>query len=545
VAIVVLAIPVYLAFTKDIPFTHGYRLHAVFESSNNLRPGSPVRIAGVNVGRVKSVGPYKDSDMSEVTMEIDDSGLPIHRDATLKIRARIFLEGNFFVDLKPGTPDSPVVDSGATIGPAQTSTPVQLDEVLTALQSDSRADLQHLLQEYGTALNSKPTPEEDAQLPSDVQGLTGAQALNKTYDSAPGALRGAALVNSALLGSRPHDLSRTIAGIAQLTGTLRRRERQLQDLVTNFNLTAGAFANQSTALSSAIRLLGPTLAVARDALHSVDAALPPARAFAREILPGVRETPATVNAAFPWIDQTRTLLSQDELGGLMAELTPTTRDLARLTAGSIRLLPRIDDFSRCFADVILPTGNVGLQDGALTARRTDGSVVESYKEFWYGLVGLASAGQGFDGNGNYLRALGAGGEWQVKAGTSTYANGGNRERTLVGNTTERPLGTRPLYPRQQPPIDTTVPCHRNAIPDLNGPAAGPGRAPPSVQVPTPEPFERRQPTTGASGTSTSGTTSESPATSARSASAQGGSADDSLGAQLLSRLNPLRSRGGR
>ena len=32
-------------------------------------------------------------------MEIDDKGLPIHKDATLKIRPRIFLEGNFFVDL--------------------------------------------------------------------------------------------------------------------------------------------------------------------------------------------------------------------------------------------------------------------------------------------------------------------------------------------------------------------------------------------------------------------------------------------------------------
>ncbi len=37
-----------------------------------------------------------------VTMEIDDDGLPIHKDATAKIRPRIFLEGNFFVDLQPG-----------------------------------------------------------------------------------------------------------------------------------------------------------------------------------------------------------------------------------------------------------------------------------------------------------------------------------------------------------------------------------------------------------------------------------------------------------
>ena len=78
-------------------------------------------------------------------MELKKTALPIHRDATAKIRPRIFLEGNFFVDLKPGTPDSPALHSGDTIKISQTSTPVQLDQVLTALQSDSREDLKALL----------------------------------------------------------------------------------------------------------------------------------------------------------------------------------------------------------------------------------------------------------------------------------------------------------------------------------------------------------------------------------------------------------------
>ena len=43
-------------------------------------------------------------DGAVVTMRIDDTRLPLHRDATLKVRPRLFLEGNFFVDLKPGTP---------------------------------------------------------------------------------------------------------------------------------------------------------------------------------------------------------------------------------------------------------------------------------------------------------------------------------------------------------------------------------------------------------------------------------------------------------
>ena len=96
----------YFGFTKDIPFTQGYQLQAQFESANSIRPNSPVRIAGVEVGKVKSVEPVEGTNAALLAMEIDDAALPIHEDATAKIRPRIFLEGNFFVDLKPGTPDA-------------------------------------------------------------------------------------------------------------------------------------------------------------------------------------------------------------------------------------------------------------------------------------------------------------------------------------------------------------------------------------------------------------------------------------------------------
>ena len=98
----VLCVVVYFGFTKSIPFQHHYTVSAVFGSANNIRPGSPVRMAGVNVGKVTGVGHVEDGKQAAVvTMRIDKKGLPIHRDATFKIRPRIFLEGNFFVDVSP------------------------------------------------------------------------------------------------------------------------------------------------------------------------------------------------------------------------------------------------------------------------------------------------------------------------------------------------------------------------------------------------------------------------------------------------------------
>jgi phospholipid/cholesterol/gamma-HCH transport system substrate-binding protein len=502
-AIVLILISVYFGFTKDIPFTHGYYLHAVFESSNNLRPGSPVRIAGVNVGRVKSVKRYGRTDLTDVTMEIDEVGLPIHRDATLKIRPRIFLEGNFFVDLRPGSPSAPEVPDGGTIGSAQTAMPVQFDQLLTALQSDQRADLQTVLQEFGKALDTRPTTAQEATLDADVRGKTGAQGLNGSYTYGPDALKGGALVNSALLGTEPHDLSRMIAGIARLATALQPRERALQDLIVNFNTTAGAFAAQSSALTQAVGLLGPTLTTADAAFKSLDASLPPTRGFARDFTPAVLETPATVKAAYPWIAQTRALLRRNELGGLLAQLQPATADLARLEGESLTLLPQLDKANRCFARTIIPAGNIGVQDGANTTRRGDGSIVENYKEFWYTMVGLAGEGSNFDGNGSAIRtALGGG---------SQAVNFGTRASPIVGNTILKPLGTSPLYPAQSPSYKLEAPCYRQTLPDVNGPQAGPGPAPESTTVPTPPtlttPASPPSPTPTAS-------TSESPLTEA-------------------------------
>ena len=112
-----------------------------------------MRIAGVDVGRVIST--ERDGDATTVTFTVEGKGRPIHDDAFAAIRPRIFLEGNFFIDLSPGSPSAPELDSGDTIPVSHTSTWVQIDEVLTALQAPVRADLSHLLESYGTALHAQ------------------------------------------------------------------------------------------------------------------------------------------------------------------------------------------------------------------------------------------------------------------------------------------------------------------------------------------------------------------------------------------------------
>jgi virulence factor Mce-like protein len=419
IALAVSAVLLFLGFTKDIPFTRPFEVNAVFQSANSIRPNSPVRIAGVDVGKVKAVEPHEGTDAAVVVMQIDDDGLPLHADATAKIRPRIFLEGNFFVDLTPGSPQAPELDDGDTLKVTQTATPVQLDEVLTALQSDARQDLKDLLDGLAVALTAEPTPAEDADADPLARGETAAQSLNDAYDDIPAAERTTSQVLEAFLGREPaRDLARLIDGTGRTTGALIRNEAALQDLVTNLDTTMGALAAESGSLRRTVRELGPTLTTANRTLTSLNEAFPPTRAFAREILPGVRETPATIDASFPWIEQVRPLVGDDELGGLARELSPATSDLARLIDRAVVLLPETDLASRCARDVVLPTGDVVIEDEFTTG-------AENYKEFFYTLVGLSGEGQNFDGNGMYVR-------FQPGSGCSKHGSSGRYGGRLPG-----------------------------------------------------------------------------------------------------------------
>src|ERR671936_103641 len=68
--LLVILIGTYFGFTKHVPFTHGFRVKAVFTSANSIRKNSPVRIAGVNVGKVKNIERQDGSNAAVVTMEI-------------------------------------------------------------------------------------------------------------------------------------------------------------------------------------------------------------------------------------------------------------------------------------------------------------------------------------------------------------------------------------------------------------------------------------------------------------------------------------------
>lgn len=473
IAVAVLIVLSYVAFTKNVPWGGGTEVKVAFNSAQNLRTNSPVRIAGVEVGKVTKVEPLGDGTTDSedaasgsvqsgalVTMEINDEGLPFKEDARFELKPRLFLEGNLFVDVNPGSPSSPAVDSDYTFPPQQTSNSVQLDEVLSgALQADARKDLQIFLDQFGTAL-------------IEGQGAESLRVLNKT---SPSAFRYTAVVNQALLGEHPHDLSSLIGNLNRVVRGLDADEPALQDLITNLRITTGSFAAQSAPLEQALQELPGTLDAGNTAFTSLNAAFPSLRAFSREALSGVRSTPATLDAATPLLVQLRLLARPEELRGLVADLRPTIPRLAKLTRKTIPFLEQARALSSCFNHTFLPWANDRV-DGGPVYNAQHGAQGRVFEETGYGLAGIAGESRNGDANGQYIRVIGGGGS------NTVVLDDPQTNQTLAGVTPFPIDGAMPpLSASSKTPFRPDVPCETQDPPNLS---AVPGPPPTQMSTPT-------------------------------------------------------------
>ncbi len=433
IALVVLALVSFFGLTRANPFASPYELTALFQDANNLQPGSPVRIAGVEVGKVKSIEALPEGrGMSRVKMELQDRGLPIHTDATLKVRPRIFLEGNFFVDLQPGSPSAPIQEDGASpIGPNQTAAPVQFGDILSVLQSDTREDLQTFLDEYSKGLEDR-----------------GARGFNEALRNGGPAFRSLALVNQAALGEEPtRDLQRLLEGQQKTFSALAADEGALKDLVTNLNVTAGALAREDAALEASLPALRDMLRAGQPALASLNGSLPSLRAFARDALPGVRSTAPTLREALPFIRQARALFGRRELRGTARELRAQIPRLSLLNRRLVPFLEQARALSSCTDGVLVPWANSTIPNPDEPGNDNQ----RVYRQFNRSLVGLAGESRIFDGNSSYFHTSG------VSGLNPTH-----------GGVTVRPAAP-PDLGNQPPPRRPDVPCETQEPPNMNAP----------------------------------------------------------------------------
>ena len=400
-----------------------------------------MRIAGVEVGKVTKVERAQQGRRRRGRDDADQGQRAGRSTRTrqLKIRPRIFLEGNFFVDLTPGTPRRRSSPTATTIPVNQTATPVQFDQVLTALQSDTREDLKTLLREYAHGARRA--------------GRQGLQPLDPVLEAAPTATRRSSPRRCSASASTTSRATSTTPASSPARSTATREP--LKALITTSTRPPARSRARSGNLEAAIAELPRTLRAAQPGARRAQRVVPAAarlraRRCARASSP---RGPTHRRHAAARSRSCAASSREPELRGLTADLRPTVPALAELSqrerparrAGARR---RRAARTRSILPVDARTSSPDKQFPADRARST--------RRLPKPFPGLAGESRSGDANGQWFRVLAAG-------GTEPRATRPRRVRH-----------DRAADPRRQPAeadkrarrCDENVPCETQQTPDL-------------------------------------------------------------------------------
>jgi virulence factor Mce-like protein len=403
ITIVVVVAITYYAFSQQIPFVHQYTMHALVNNSVAVRTDSPVRIAGVEVGKVENVTAHGRS--TEINFTLDSTALPIHRDATVRVRSRLFLEGGYYLDLFPGSPSAPKVGDGFTIPESQTATPVQFYNVLSTFDQAARTSLESELNTFNDAFSFRDSHGNPVAHP-------GAVGFKQLQPQLPPVLKDTAWINRGLKGTHDGDVRTLIASAATVTHTLAASSAQLTDLVTGLNRASSALAASDGALAQSVAGLDETLKVAPPALTAIDRSLPPLTKLSVALDPSLKIAGPILTSVTGTLRQIVSVVGTPlERSNLLTSVKTTFVSFPSLLTTLGTALVPTKPVTDCLRTHVTPTLQTIVPDGALTS----GHPV--WQDFVHFLPRIAGASQDFDANGAWVRYLASAGTTTLSLGT--------------------------------------------------------------------------------------------------------------------------------
>lgn len=260
--------------------TQDHTIRAAFSSAVSIVPGLDVQIDGVDVGKVQKVK-YEDGQALVDLGISDPDAWPLRRGTTAEIRFGTTIgNGTRNVALNPGPESAPPIPEGGIITRADTTTPVEFDEVFNTLSAATRRRLRAAL-----AGSSKATQQREREI---------GQALRH----APGALEVTSDVLADLLADGSA-LKALVRNGETVTKTLADRQGVVSDLVTAASGTFDAFGRRTARIQQSLDRFAPTLKDAETTLARADGSLDRVDELMQTVRPGAQRLPALARTAGP------------------------------------------------------------------------------------------------------------------------------------------------------------------------------------------------------------------------------------------------------
>jgi phospholipid/cholesterol/gamma-HCH transport system substrate-binding protein len=285
-----------------------YKLNAEFSTAQAVTPGQgqSVRVSGVYIGQIGAI--TLNNGTADVQLDISQKYKHlIHTDATALLRPKTGLK-DMFVELNPGSDKAPFAKQGFTIPVANTNPDINVDEILSSLDGDSRSYLNLLVNGAGQGLRGQ-----------------GGTELAQVFQRFEPTHRDLARLNKAV-AVRGRDLSQLVNSLQRLNTALSTKQAQIVQLVDASSTVFRAFASQDNNLSQAITDLPGTLRQTTDTLGRVQRFAKLLGPTATSLLPAARALPAA-NKALVALAKPSTPIVKNQIRPFVVAARPLVRNL--------------------------------------------------------------------------------------------------------------------------------------------------------------------------------------------------------------------------
>jgi phospholipid/cholesterol/gamma-HCH transport system substrate-binding protein len=318
-----------------------YTVKAELSSAQAVVPGQgqTVNIAGVKVGDIGKVE-LKDG-RAVVEMKIKRKYAPIYKNANILLRPKTGLK-DMFLELDPGSRRAGKLPEGGTVRVANTLPDVNTDEILSQLDSDTRAYLRILLNSGGQAFAGKRGPS----------GLTAAQDLRATFKRFEPTSRDARLITLGL-AQRRHNLARVIHNFQELATAVGGKDRQLAGLVDSSNANFQAIAQEEGSLRQSLRLAPGALGQTATTLRKTGALARNLGPTLSKLRPAARALGPSLRATRPFLRESTPII-KNQLRPFARDVRPTVRDLRKAAKDLAVVTPRLTRVTK-FVNALLNT----------------------------------------------------------------------------------------------------------------------------------------------------------------------------------------------
>jgi phospholipid/cholesterol/gamma-HCH transport system substrate-binding protein len=265
----VLVAVIYLVFINN---GGGHRFSTEVPAAVNLVGGSDLRSAAENIGKVTDVEPIDGGRAARIDMEIDDDDYwPLASDTTLNIRYGGTVSfSNRYIRVDPGeNTDDPIPDGGE-LSPANVTSPVEVDTLVSYFNADVRKDFKELIGHTAGMLER------------------GSGDLNKLLGVAPPITEGASSV-FADLSANEQAFTTLIRSTSDVVTAVDRSNPDLRTLLGGAAQTFSAIAGESETLKKALDELPSGLANNEVAIAKADVTLQKLDSLVDKLGPGVHE----------------------------------------------------------------------------------------------------------------------------------------------------------------------------------------------------------------------------------------------------------------